>query len=87
MAKIPYRTAKGQTKKVSNYKTLHARYKKGHVVMYNKREGGRCFNGMRSMGKGSTICRKPKTSAGRTRLDGQPDRRFKANRNTHIRFS
>ena len=87
MPKISYQTTKGQTKKVKSMKVLHARHKKGHVAVYNKREGGRCFNGMRSMGKGSTICRKPKASAGRTRLDGQPDRRYKANRNTHIRFS
>ena len=88
MAKISYQNTSGKTKTAKNYAVLRARHKKGKVAVYNKREGGRCLNGMRSMGKGSTICRAKKASTGpRMRLDGKPDRRFKANRNTHIRFS
>ena len=87
MAKLVYQTPSGKTKKAKNYTVLRARHKKGKVAVYDKREGGRCFNGMRSS-KGSTICRARKAATGpRMRLDGKPDRRFKANKNTHIRFS
>ena len=87
MAKISYQNTSGKTKTAKNYAVLRSRHKKGKVAVYNKREGGRCFNGMRSMGKGSTICRRKKAPGSGTRLDGKPDRRFKANRNTHIRFT
>ena len=92
MAKILYQTSSGKTKKAKNYSVLRARHKKGKVAMYNKKEGGRCLNGMSAgrkvNGMSSTICRARKAAAGpRMRLDGKPDRRFKANKNTHIRFS
>ena len=92
MAKISYKSTSGKAKTAKNYAVLRSRHKKGKVAMYNKKEGGRCLNGMSAgrkvNGKSSTICtRKAGATGPRMRLDGKPDRRFKANRNTHIRFT
>ena len=91
MAKISYKSTSGKTKTAKNYTVLRARHKKGKVAMYNKKEGGRCLNGMSAgrkvNGRSSTVCTRKAATGPRMRLDGKPDRRFKANRNTHIRFS
>ena len=91
MAKFTYKNTSGKTKTAKNYSVLKARHKKGKVAMYQKKDGGRCLNGMRAgrktNGMPSTICTARKSAGPRMRLDGKPDRRFKANRNTHIRFT
>ena len=91
MAKYTYKNTKGKTKTAKNYSVLRSRAKKGKVAMYQKKEGGRCFNGMsagrKTNGMPSTICQRKRAAGSGTRLDGKPDRRFKANRNTHIRFT